>query len=84
MIPNKNGKVISATHEEKIDQPRQVFPTELAPKIESPPFCKISEKSETPTCEHRYFSFFMMYFHDISIFRKKTCVPMLASQYNLC
>ena len=38
MTPNKNGKVIFATHSEKIDQPRQVPPTELAQKIEVPSF----------------------------------------------
>ena len=35
-------------------------------------------------CAHRCFSLFVMYFHDISIFRKKTYMPMLASDYNLC
>ena len=30
------------------------------------------------------FFIFVMYFHDISIFRKKTYVPRLASEYNLC
>ena len=30
------------------------------------------------------FFIFAMYSHNISIFRKKTYVPMLASEYNLC
>ena len=30
------------------------------------------------------FLFFVMYFHEISIFRKKTDVPMQASEHNLC
>ena len=35
-------------------------------------------------CVHMYvFHFFVMYFHDTLIFRKKTYVPILASDNNL-
>ena len=33
-------------------------------------------KNGKPTCAHRCFPFFAKYFHDISIFRMKTYVPM--------
>ena len=37
-------------------------------------------KTNVCTC----FSFFVMYFHDISILRKRIYVPMLTCDYNLC
>ena len=56
MPPNKNGKVIFATHSEKIDQPRQVPPTELTQNIESLPFLfpplKFQKKSLPPPPPH--------------------------------
>ena len=55
MTTNKNGKVIFATHQEKIDQARQVPPTELSQSIEFPYLflssAKLSEKNLPPlTC----------------------------------
>ena len=35
-------------------------------------------------CAHTCFSFFVMYFYDISIFWKKAYVPILASENKLC
>ena len=53
MTLNKNGKVIFATHEEKIDQPRQVPPLNYHKTLNPPHFCpptKISEKIPPLTC----------------------------------
>ena len=51
MTPNKNGEVIFANHQEKIDQRRQVLLTGLPQNIEFPLFytlIEISEKSPPP------------------------------------
>ena len=47
MTPIKNGNIIFATHQEKIDQPRQVLSAELLLNMEFPPFCPKGAGEET-------------------------------------